>query len=137
MYDLGILKGTPGENVLLKPSSTEIETINCFVGKILGLGYAGGAESEASRYVIYIKEHSIKIINLEELRNQEEEKLLLQELASYQRFKLLTRGRKEGGRSVREQGIGSFLDKGSRFTLIIRKRTSSYPDAERLAIKIL
>jgi len=137
MYDLGILKGTPGENVLLKPSSTEIETIDCFVGKILGLGYVGGAGSEASRYVIYIKEHSIKIINLEELRNQEEEKRLLQELASYQRFKLLTRGRKEGGRSVREQGIGSFLDKGSRFTLIIRKRTSSYPDAERLAIKIL
>lgn len=122
MYELGLLKGLSTSDIFLKPSKEEVKAISCFVGKILGLGYAGEKDSEASRFKIYIEaKEDIKsnIIELATLRN-------------LQRAVLLTLD-KRGRQQVRG------INKGFKFTLVVSKRISKpkYLEAEELAIKIL
>jgi len=53
MYDLGLLEGFSRRDVVLSPSRDDVKRINFVVGKVMGLGYAGDAGSEASRFTIY------------------------------------------------------------------------------------
>ncbi|MEM1560443.1 MAG: type III-B CRISPR module RAMP protein Cmr1, partial [Ignisphaera sp.] len=54
MYDQNMLIGKDGKDVYLIPSDEEAEAISCFVGKILGLGYAGKKGAESSRFKLSI-----------------------------------------------------------------------------------
>ncbi|MEM4620051.1 MAG: type III-B CRISPR module RAMP protein Cmr1 [Desulfurococcaceae archaeon] len=56
MYDQNMLSGKDGKDVYLIPSDEEAEAISCFVGKILGLGYAGKKGAESSRFKLFIDE---------------------------------------------------------------------------------
>jgi len=119
MYDLGLLSGYSGGGILLKPRDVEVEAISCFVGKVLGLGYVGEGGSEASRFVIHVDaRNQPKPIRLRDLAN----------IRRLQRPRLLTLRR-----NVDVEGI----DRGYRFTLVVKGRVSRHSDAEELALRIL
>jgi CRISPR-associated protein Cmr1 len=116
MYDLGLLRGKPVEGNLIGPDKAEIKAVSYLVGKILGLGYAGEEGSEASRFTIHISASEARL-----------RKIKLKALANLlQRPRLLT---------IKQDIEG--IDRGSRFTIVVRRRVSRYPDAEELALKIL
>ncbi|MCC6022904.1 MAG: type III-B CRISPR module RAMP protein Cmr1 [Desulfurococcaceae archaeon] len=111
LYDLGLLSGEEGIDVVLRPTKDSTTTISYFVGKILGLGYVGMmGESEASRFTLYV-EGSVKPTLLHD---------------RLQRIRLLTIKRRVEG-----------VDVGQKFKIIVRRRVSKYSEAEDLAIKIL
>uniref|UniRef100_A0A7C4NN14 Type III-B CRISPR module RAMP protein Cmr1 n=1 Tax=Staphylothermus marinus TaxID=2280 RepID=A0A7C4NN14_STAMA len=115
MYDMNILSGMNDENIYLIPTGEEVEAISCFVGKILGLGYAGKKGAESSRFKLSIKtDSSLKPI---EFRKNKTE---------YQRIKLLTLKNPVEG-----------INTGYTFTLSVEKVREKYRDAENLALKIL
>jgi CRISPR-associated protein Cmr1 len=115
MYDLGLLGGKPVKEILTRPDKAEIKAISYFVGKILGLGYAGEDGSEASRFTIYTE--------------GQPEIIKLKNLAYLQRPRLL---------AIKQdiEGIDR-ENRKSRFTIFVKRRISKYPDAEELALKIL
>jgi CRISPR-associated protein Cmr1 len=111
LYDLGLLSGEEGIDVVLRPTKDSTTTISYFVGKILGLGYVGMmGESEASRFTLYV-EGGVKPTLLHD---------------RLQRIRLLTIKRKVEG-----------VDVGQKFKIIVRRRVSKYSEAEDLALKIL
>jgi len=115
MYDLGILQGRGDYNILLKPTETEAKAIACIVGKVLGLGCVGVAESEISLFTIYVEPITPSSLMPRTYRDQ------------YQRIRLLSLG----GRSIKG------YDKGHLFHIVIKKRISRYPSEELTALKIL
>jgi len=118
MYDLGLLSGYSGGGILLKPRDVEVEAISCFVGKVLGLGYVGEGGSDASRFVIHVdagnQPKPTKLRDLEDAQRLQRPRLLIL-----------------GGADV--EGI----NRGYRFTLVVRRRASRHSDAEELALRIL
>lgn len=113
MYDLGLLKGESSRDILLKPSSRETKIINFITGKIMGLGFAGEGESEASRFTISVE--PMKPIYPKTYRDD------------YQRIKLLSLG---------ERRIEGFAPRLS-FRLVVSKRVSKYKFEEDTALNIL
>jgi CRISPR-associated protein Cmr1 len=115
MYDLGLLRGSESPDVLLKPKRAEAEAIACLVGKILGLGYVGRAESEASRFAIRVEHVYPGSLVARKFEN------------SLQRIRLLSLG---------ERAVRGY-DEGHLFQIIVKKRTSKYRAEELTALKIL
>ncbi|MEM4619932.1 MAG: type III-B CRISPR module RAMP protein Cmr1 [Desulfurococcaceae archaeon] len=115
MYDMNMLSGKHDENIYLIPTDEEAEAISCFVGKILGLGYAGKKSAESSRFKLFIQADS-------SLKHKEFQK----EDTKYQRIKLLALKNPVEG-----------IDHGHTFTLSVEKVREKYRDAEDLALKIL
>ncbi|MEM4506455.1 MAG: hypothetical protein QXM82_03675 [Ignisphaera sp.] len=114
MYDQGMLCGREDKNVYLLPRDEELKAISCFVGKILGLGYAGKEGAESSRFRLSVKDYmNIKIVDF-------------RKNIKYQRIKLLTLKQKIEG-----------IYPGCIFTLNVEKVREKYKDAEDLALKIL
>jgi CRISPR-associated protein Cmr1 len=115
MYDLGLLQGYRSTDVVLKPKRAEAEAIACLVGKILGLGYVGRAESEASRFAIRVEHVSPGSLIARRFKN------------SLQRIRLLSLG---------ERAVEGY-NKGHLFQIIVKKRISKYRVEEFTALKIL
>ncbi|MGC8983580.1 MAG: RAMP superfamily CRISPR-associated protein, partial [Desulfurococcaceae archaeon] len=56
LYDLGLLCGEPGDDVVKRPTAQEINTISRIVGNEMGLGYAGGrGKGTASRFRLRVE----------------------------------------------------------------------------------
>ncbi|MCS7110844.1 MAG: hypothetical protein RMI45_08915, partial [Ignisphaera sp.] len=132
LYELGVLRGGSSKHVLIEPSRSEAEIVSCFVGRVLGLGYAGSKGAEPSRYRLYVE--PLNPVKPEVFANK------------YQRIRLLKMARKkrgmeggegeEGFEEREERGIEG-LRRNYRFTLVVEKEREEYRDAEDLALKIL
>jgi len=117
MYDQNMLIGKDGKDVYLIPSDEEAEAISCFVGKILGLGYAGKKGAGSSRFKLFIQANIDIRKDIIEFQRDETE---------YQRIELLALKKPI-------EGIGQ----GHEFILSVEKVREEYKDAEDLALKIL
>ncbi|MEM1772815.1 MAG: type III-B CRISPR module RAMP protein Cmr1 [Desulfurococcaceae archaeon] len=117
MYDLNMLNGKNGGNIYLVPSLEEARAISCFVGKILGLGYAGEKGAESSRFKLFVQACKNKNINISEYEKDS---------AEYQRIRFLSRKESVKG-----------IDRGHKFVLRVEKVREKYREPEDLALKIL
>ncbi|MEM2230267.1 MAG: type III-B CRISPR module RAMP protein Cmr1 [Ignisphaera sp.] len=117
MYDQNMLIGKDGKDVYLVPSDEEAEAISCFVGKILGLGYAGKKGAGSSRFKLFIQAGTNVSGSIVEFQGGKVE---------YQRIRLLTLKKAVEG-----------IDQGHEFILSVEKVREKYKDAEDLALKIL
>ncbi|MEM1731546.1 MAG: type III-B CRISPR module RAMP protein Cmr1 [Ignisphaera sp.] len=117
MYDQNMLSGKDGKDVYLIPSDEEAEAISCFVGKILGLGYAGKKDAESSRFKLSIQASTNVSGSIVKFQGGK---------VGYQRIRLLTLKKVVEG-----------IDQGHEFILSVEKVREKYKDAEDLALKIL
>ncbi|MEM1560327.1 MAG: type III-B CRISPR module RAMP protein Cmr1 [Ignisphaera sp.] len=117
MYDQNMLSGKDGEDVHLIPSDEEAEAISCFVGKILGLGYAGKKGAESSRFKLSIQASTNVSGSIVKFQRDK---------VKYQRIRLLTLNKVVEG-----------ISQGHEFILSVEKVREEYKDAEDLALKIL
>jgi len=120
LYDEGFLHGISQGNILLKPTNEEAECISCLVGKIMGLGFAGGGkDAEASRFVLYT-EPIEKLLEKNKCGDE------------LQRIKLSLPIK----RRKQEMQI-ECIKSGYTFKISVSKRYEKYRDAEELALKVL
>jgi CRISPR-associated protein Cmr1 len=117
LYDECMLVGESSDEILRKPTSKEIESISCLVGKILGLGYATREGAEASRFTLKIETLTQGLERRVRCASREE---------GYKRMELLSLGK----------GTMYYLP-GVTFRITVDRIRSRYSDAENLAVKIL
>ncbi len=117
LYDECMLVGERSDEILRKPTSAEIKSINCLVGKILGLGYATREGAEASRFTLKIETLTQGLERKVRCASREE---------GYKRMELLSLGK----------GTMYYLP-GVIFRITVDRVRSRYSDAENLAVKIL
>jgi len=118
LYDECMLVGESEGGIVRRPSRDEASLINCLVGKILGLGYAGSEGSESSRFTLTVE--ATMLPRVERIGGI---------ARGYQRLMLLALGR-------RNRNINYILP-GAKFRVIVRRTRREYDDAENLALKIL
>ena len=114
LYERGLLRAdTSNPDIYLRPSRESVDTINCFVGKVLGLGYAGDREAEQSRFRIVVNpRYSLRETHIHSIY-------------SWQRLRLLT---------IKQRIHG--IDIGYRFSIAIEKVRTVHSDAEDTALEI-
>jgi CRISPR-associated protein Cmr1 len=117
LYDECMLVGESRGGVLRKPTSDEIKSISCLVGKILGLGYATREGAEASRFTLKIETLTQGLERRVRCASREE---------GYKRMELLSLGK----------GTMYYLP-GVTFRITVDRVRPRYSDAENLAVKIL
>jgi CRISPR-associated protein Cmr1 len=117
LYDECKLVGERSDEILRKPTSDEIKSINCLVGKILGLGCATREGAEASRFTLKIETLTQGLERRVRCASREE---------GYKRMELLSLGK----------GTMYYLP-GVTFRITVDRVRSRYSDAENLAVKIL
>ncbi len=122
LFDECMLVGERSDGILRKPTSDEIESISCLVGKILGLGCATRECVEASRFTLKI-----------ETLTQDLERRVrsISGAEGYQRMKLLSLGER------RERKLINYIPEGATFKVTVDRVRTRYGDAEDLAVKIL
>jgi CRISPR-associated protein Cmr1 len=117
LYDTCMFIGESGDDIVRKPSRDEARLINCLIGRILGLGYAGLEGSESSRFTLMVEPvtppriFSVRRSNIGR---------------DYQRLALLTLDRDV-----------DYVHPGAEFRITVRRIRTRYADAENLALKIL
>jgi len=124
LYDKGLLLGRYSNDVLLEPTESEVECISCLAGKVLGLGFTGKNEAEASRFILYTE--PLKEPVPKPCRD------------GLQRIQLLTIGKRgRGGHAKKGDVECQYIERGHIFKIAVEKRYAKYRDGEELAIKIL
>jgi len=115
LYDEGVLVGVSEGKVVKRPSREEVRLVSYYVGKVLGLGYAGPQGSESSRFIVRtetLSSHLIRRMREEARRSQRPNLLAL-------------------AGSGRE-----YVPEDAKFRITVQIR-SRYGDGESLALKIL